>query len=101
MNGTAPADGDLIERLAAAISRHVQPRIPISHDLWSAKEVAAYLKITPEYFLTIEPKLKDFPCQIRLAMGTRRGHPLYKAAEVIRWAMAHMVPRKGTPKERL
>ena len=63
---------DIIEDLAAAIARHTVRRIPLAVDLWSTAEIADY---------------PDFPPAVRLpGKGARRGHPRYKAADVIKWA---------------
>jgi len=78
---------DLLEDLAAAIARHTARRIPLAVDLWSVSEIADYLKCSERYVLDNYAARTDFPSAVRLpGKGTRRGHPRYRAAEVIKWA---------------
>ncbi len=80
---------DLIDSLAESIARHTARRIPLSVDLWSRAEIAGYLKVTVRS-VTDYCSMPDFPRAIRLpSRGPGRGHPLYKASEVIAWAMKH------------
>ena len=59
--------------------------IPIEHDLWSADEVAAYLKMATDYVRKHVVCLPDFPAAIRLPTS-RRSHPRWRAIEVIEWS---------------
>lgn len=78
---------DIIEDLAAAIARHTARRIPLAVDLWSTAEIADYLKCSERYVLDNFAARPDFPPAVRLpGKGARRGHPRYKAADVIKWA---------------
>jgi len=78
---------DILDELASAIARHTARRIPLAVDLWSVAEIADYLKCTERYALDNYASRPDFPAAVRLpGKGSRRGHPRYKAAEVIRWA---------------
>lgn len=78
---------NLIEKLAAAIARHTARRIPLAVDLWSVTEIADYLKCTERYVLDNFAARPDFPPAVRLpGKGARRGHPRYKASDVIKWA---------------
>lgn len=78
---------DLLDSLAAAIARHTARRIPLAVDLWSTAEIAAYLKCSERYVLDNFAARPDFPPAVRLpGKGERRGHPRYKAADVIKWA---------------
>ena len=77
---------DLIDQLAIAIADRVVPQIPVSIDLWSSKECAAYLKVSPRTFLESYACKPGFPAAIRLpSRGTHKGMPRWKAVEVIKW----------------
>jgi len=76
-----------IDQLAAAIASHTARRIPLAVDLWSYAEIAAYLKVGVQQVADRYADLPDFPRAIRLpSQGRGRGHPRYKATEVIKWA---------------
>lgn len=76
------AISDLLEALRALATP-----IPLTVDLWSTREVAQFLKHTEK---TTRDKIvakPDFPRPIRISTGARgRGHPRWKAREVIAWA---------------
>lgn len=75
-----------IDQLAAAIASHMSRRIPLAVDLWSHAEIAAYLKVEPRQVGDRYVLLPGFPRAIRLpSQGRGRGHPRYKAAEIIAW----------------
>ncbi|MEW5710019.1 MAG: hypothetical protein AB1830_14110 [Pseudomonadota bacterium] len=99
----AEAAEDLIERLAEAIAQRVSPPIPLQVDLWSAEEIAAYLKVGRRQVLERYAPLPGFPRAIRLpAPGGGQGHPRWRAAEVIAWAERHKEGargRRGRPRE--
>ena len=73
---------DLIDRLAAAIAMHTARRIPLAVDLWSNAEIAAYLKVDQRQVSERYSCLPGFPRAIRIG---GKGHPRYKAADVIAW----------------
>ena len=79
----------LLERMAN------RPQIPISIDLWSKDEIAAYLKLGPRTVRERTTKLPGFPQAIYLPTqsGKGRAHPLWKAKEVIEWAVKHQERR--------
>ena len=83
-----------IERLLDAIN-NLSPRIPITVDLWSVREIAAYLKRSEAVVRERITALPGFPQAIRLPVaGSRgRGQPLWKAKEVIAWAEKHQENR--------
>ncbi len=64
------------------------PQIPITVDLWGPKEAAAYFKVSARQFKERIAARANFPKPIRLPTdkGPGRGHPRWKAIEVIRWA---------------
>lgn len=81
---------NLIDQIAAAVAARVAPAIPLHVDLWSAAEIAAYLKMTPRHILERYAPRPDFPKAIRLpAQSGGPGQPRWKASEVIAWAERH------------
>ncbi len=80
-------DTALIDQLAAAVAARISPAIPLEFDLWSAAEIAAWLKVGTDQVLERYAPLPDFPKAIRLPTPDGgRGRPRWKAAEVIAWA---------------
>lgn len=81
---------DVIEELAGRIAAHLPRRIPISVELWSHAEIALYLKVSSRQVAERYAPLPGFPAAYRIpARGQGRGHPRYKASEVIAWAESH------------
>jgi hypothetical protein len=66
-----------------------QPPLPVEIDLWSADEIARYMKRERRTVMESYACLPSFPKAIRLPTKGVRGQPLWKANEVIRWAEAH------------
>ena len=60
--------------------------LPIDIDLWSAREIAAYLKVSPRQVTERYAPLLDFPRPIRLPANKGNGHARWKASEIITWA---------------
>ena len=83
-----------LDMLLDAIS-NLSPRIPITVDLWSIKEIAAYLKRSEAVVRERITALPGFPQAIRLpVLGSKgRGQPLWKAKEVIAWTEKHQENR--------
>ena len=85
------------ERLIEILDRllDVEPDIPLRVDLWSYKEIAAYLKMKKRTVSDVMTKKPGFPQAIYLPTrsGKGRAHPLWKAAEVIKWAEGHQERR--------
>lgn len=78
----------------------LSPRIPLSVDLWSTREIAAYLKRKQPTVRDCVVTLPGFPQAIRLPApvrsgnSTRRsGQALWKAKEVINWVEKHQEHR--------
>ncbi len=86
LNDAKMTDGELLDKLATALAKHLRPSIPITVDLWDVATVAQYLKRDPSVVRERITCLPDFPKAIRLPAKQGRAHPLYKAAEVIAWA---------------
>ncbi len=82
-------DQTLIDQLAAAVAARVN-RIPIEIDLWSATEIAEYLKVTSRHVLERFAPHPTFPRAIRLpTCGGGTGQPRWKAVEIIEWVSKH------------
>lgn len=79
-------DVELITKLADALAKHFKPSIPLGIDLWDIATVAQFLKRDASVVRERIACLPDFPKAIRLPSNKGRAHPLYKAAEVIRWS---------------
>ena len=102
MNLTEP---DLIDQLASALAARIAPAIPLEIDLWSAAEIAAYLKVNRRQVLERYAPLPDFPNAIRLPNTEGgRGQPRWPAQEVITWANKYQEDRQnaaGRPRARV
>lgn len=77
---------ELVTKLAVELARQLRSPIPLTIDLWDVGTIAKYLKREDASVRERIICLPDFPKAIRLPSQTgRRGHPLYKATEVIAW----------------
>ena len=77
----------LINQLAEELANGIRPAIPLSIDLWNYEMIAAYLKKSPQQVRQRYAALPGFPQAIRLpSCGKEKGHPLWKAEEIITWA---------------
>lgn len=79
----------LVERIAVAINSSME-QVPIDYRLWTVKQIANYMrrseKVTGERMVY----LPGFPKPIRLpTKDGSKGHPLWKAREVIEWVERH------------
>jgi hypothetical protein len=54
-------------------------------ELWDAKIVGEYLGVGAEYVLARYAPLGNFPASYRLPSKTSRGHPRWRATEIIDW----------------
>lgn len=75
-----------IDQIAAAVAARIKPELPISIDLWSSTELAAYFKQTPYHTLQRVASHPTFPRPVRIPTTQGKGHPRWKAREVIAWA---------------
>jgi prophage regulatory protein len=67
--------------------RQSKPQFPITIELWSVKEIAAWLKVTENHVRGRVITSPGFPSPIRLpSKGGNLGQPRWKAAKVIKWA---------------
>lgn len=85
---------DLIDRLAAALAKHMPRSIPLEVDLWDIATIASYLKRSESQVRERIACLPDFPKAIRLPSTiSSRGQALYRAIEVIEWTMKYQDKR--------
>jgi hypothetical protein len=94
------ADAALVDRIAEAVHRLAaqQMPIPLSVDLWDIAMVARYLKRDEDTVRRRIVSLADFPKPLRIPSANGRGHPLYKAVEVIAWAESLRDAKPGRPR---
>lgn len=79
----------LAERITAAIHNGIE-QVPIDYRLWTAKQIADYMRRTERQVAERTVYLPTFPKPIRLPTGSgSKGHPLWKAIEVINWVEKH------------
>ncbi|MHB1702094.1 MAG: helix-turn-helix transcriptional regulator [Acidobacteriaceae bacterium] len=84
-----------LDALAIAIAQRIARPVPIDVELWSAKEIAAYLKVGPRQVSERYALMPGFPKAIRLpTVAGVRGTSRWRAAEVIEWTTSH---REGAP----
>lgn len=89
------SETELITKLANALALQLRPAIPLNIDLWDVSTIAQFLKRSDDQVRERVICLPDFPKAIRLpSQSGRRGHPLYKAAEVIAWAETYRETKK-------
>ena len=85
-----------IDSLASAIAKKLAPAISLDIDLWSAAEIAAYLKISPRQVTERMVLIPSFPRAIRLpAFGGGRSRPRWKGAEVVAWVERHQEKKRA------
>lgn len=83
----------LVEQLAEAITR--RPVIPIDRQLWTADDVAQYLRVNRRAVMERYAPLPNFPQPIRIpAADNKVSRPRWKAVEVMRWAERHQEPKR-------
>lgn len=81
------SEAELLTRLTAALENIERPAIPVDIALWDATAIGAYLRMGKQQVLERYAPLPDFPQAIRLPLPTGgRGHPRWKATEVIAWS---------------
>lgn len=80
------SETELLTKLANILGQQFKPAIPVDIDLWDVSTIAAFLKRSDSNVRERICPLPDFPKAIRLPSQGGRGHPLWKAIEVIQWA---------------
>ena len=98
MNDQLTADIPIAD-LAAAIADRLRPRLPLSIELWSATDIAQYLKVGRRQVLERYAVLPGFPTPIRLPSDSGRGGYRWRAAQIVAWTES-LKPRRTPPKLR-
>ncbi|MES1192665.1 MAG: hypothetical protein ABUS47_16510 [Steroidobacter sp.] len=76
----------LIERLAAELAARMPVQFPVDIDVWTSREVAAYLKCNPRQVLDRYAPMTSFPEAIRLPNGKGGfGNPKWHARDIVEW----------------
>ena len=79
---------DVIEQIADAVAEKLLKKVPIELELWAVPDIAVYLRRSVATVRDNVVQLPGFPKPIQLDKSGQRGSQrLYKAAEVISWAM--------------
>lgn len=100
---------ELLDRLADAVAKRVQPALPVAIDLWDVEAIGAFLKRAPKVVRERIVTLPDFPKAIRLPSVQSgktdekpvRSLPLWEAAEVIAWARSYKGWTGGRPRKKI
>lgn len=79
-----------LESAITKIAELQSPQIPITVDLWDAKHIGAFLKVSARQVTERYACKPDFPKAIRIPAGSSRGHPRWRAREIIKWAESYM-----------
>jgi hypothetical protein len=84
------SEQEMIQQVAAALAAQLQPPVPVQIDLWDVATIARVLKRSEDQVRNRLICLPDFPKAIRLPVaGGGRGHPLYRATEVLAWTQKY------------
>ena len=78
---------DMIATLVKAVRDAA--RIPVEVDLWNTETIALFLKRNTAVVRERITPMPGFPKAIRIPTTQGRAQPLYKASEVIEWALSH------------
>lgn len=91
----------LIDQIATAVAVKIAQPIPLSVDLWDSATIGQFLKVSAKQVTDRYAPLPDFPKAIRLpAPGSGKGHPRWKAVEIIEWAERYLDGNgKGRPRK--
>lgn len=90
---SAPSDGgsineaEIIARLDMILAKLEHPPVPLEMQLWTIANIANYFQKHTQTVRESMACLPSFPPAIRLpSRNGARSHPLYNAADVIKWA---------------
>lgn len=85
MSESAKIDKELCDAIALAVIAKLQKAPPIEKVVWSGKECAEYLKVSPRHFIDRLSKHHKFPAPMRLPSEGDKSHYRWFAADVIKW----------------
>lgn len=80
-------DQELISSLTEAISMLATNPVPLDQRLWNADDCAQYLRMEKKTFQNHYAPHPNFPKPFQLARAGGGGRVLWRASEVIAWAM--------------
>ena len=97
MNTIAEAEVSTIVAVLERIEQALKTTaVPLDQALWSAEEVANYLKVAERTISESYALRRGFPAAIVLSQGKGRAHRRWKAKEIIAWAVRRArSPRRG------
>lgn len=78
---------DLINRLTQSIASAAVNPIPLDKRLWNADDCAQYLRMAKSTFQTHYAPHPKFPRPIKLDRAEGKSARLWKAGEVVEWAL--------------
>lgn len=78
---------ELIYKLSKAIAAQIAPKVPFDKMLWSADDCAEYLRMDKKTFQQYYACHPHFPKRIHLERSEGRGKTLWKAQEIVDWAV--------------
>lgn len=78
---------ELINRLAQSLASIASNHIPLDQRLWDAEDCAQYLKMKKSTFQSHYACHPKFPKAIQLERNGGKSYPLWKASEVIKYAL--------------
>lgn len=79
---------ELFDKIAQSIAILATNPIPLDKRLWSADDCAQYLRMAKKTFQSHYAPHPKFPKPIQLERAGGKGNPLWKAGEVIEWAIS-------------
>lgn len=83
----------LAEQIAGAIKEGIE-QVPMDYRLWTARQIAEYMRRTERVVSERVICLPGFPKPIRIPTESgSKGRPLWKAREVIEWVEKHQEKR--------
>lgn len=77
-------DANQLQTLIETINASRDPA-PLNRAVWSAREVGAYMKVTPRQVTERWSNLPGFPKAKRLPSANGRGNLRWQAMDVIKW----------------
>lgn len=92
MGGEGMSEAELIDKLAVAVAQKVKPAVPLDVALWDIESIAVYLivsKAQAQRYIA----MPGFPDRARFSSEKGKGHPRWRAREVIEWAEKHFPKR--------
>lgn len=84
---TALSEPELAQLAKLIADQIVEKTIPIEIALWGSADLGRYFRCSPRNAIERYANHADFPPPIHLpSTGRGRGHPKWKAGDVVRWA---------------